>query len=113
MRGADARKWIYGHPDRFARLTAQRVALFWFPDPGHATRSAYAVWAITALSLPGIVLMARRRVPATVYILAVWTLYPLMYYVVVSGDRYRFPLLWTSLAPAGYFLASRWPKTVK
>jgi hypothetical protein len=113
MRGADARKWIYGHPDRFARLTAQRVALFWFPDPGHATRSAYAVWAITALSLPGIVLMARRRLPATVYILAVWTLYPLMYYVVVSGDRYRFPLLWTSLAPAGYFLASRWPKTVK
>jgi len=27
-----------------------------------------------------------------------------MYYVVFSADRYRYPILWTSLLPAGYGL---------
>ena len=27
-----------------------------------------------------------------------------MYYVVVSDMRYRYPILWLSLLPAGYFL---------
>ena len=48
--------------------------------------------------------MAVRRIPLTVFLAAVWLLYPLMYYVVVSSDRYRYPILWTSLLAAGFFV---------
>jgi len=38
------------------------------------------------------------------FVLFVLFIYPLMYYVVVSDVRYRLPVLWLSLLPAGYFL---------
>lgn len=62
------------------------------------------MWLITALSLPGLILMAKRREAVTIYILAVSAIYPLMYYVVVSDMRYRYPVLWLSLLPTGYLL---------
>lgn len=66
-------------------------------------RTAYAIWTITGLSLPGLVLMARRRELVTVFVVAVLAIYPLMYYVVVSDMRCRYPVLWLSLLAAGYF----------
>lgn len=105
LRAADAFRWIGDNPSRFRELTLARFVEFWFPDPAIAPRAAYAIWLVTALSIPGILWMARRREPATLYTLSVWVLYPLMFYVVVSCDRYRYPLLWTSLLPAGYFVA--------
>lgn len=105
LRSADTLRWIGLHPRRFAILTATRIVEFWFPDPNISPRSAYAMWLATALSLPGLWLMIRRRNPALLYILTASLLYPLMFYIVVSSDRYRVPLLWTSLLPAGYFLA--------
>jgi len=62
------------------------------------------VWLITLLSIPGMVLMWRRRERVRWFIFSVWLLYPLIYYVVVASDRYRYPILWTSLLPAGYCL---------
>jgi hypothetical protein len=105
LRTADTLRWIAHHPRRFRELTVARIVDFWFPDPALLPRVAYAIWIVTALSFAGIVLMARHRQPATAYILAVWLLYPPMFYIVVSCDRYRFPLLWTSLLPAGYCAA--------
>lgn len=49
--------------------------------------------------------MLRHRQRIGYFIVAVWLIYPTMYYVMVSSDRYRYPILWTSLLPAGYFLA--------
>jgi hypothetical protein len=105
-RTADAFQWIRSNPRRFRQLTLARIFEFWFTDPGIAPRAAYAIWLITLLSIPGIVLMARRREAGTLFVAAVWLLYPLMFYIVVSCDRYRFPILWTSLLPAGYWIAS-------
>jgi hypothetical protein len=105
LRTSDALEWIERHPARFRQLTLSRIREFWFPDPNIAPRAAYVMWLVTALSVPGIVWMIRRREPATVFTLIVWLLYPLMFYVVVSADRYRYPLYWTSLLPAGYFIA--------
>jgi hypothetical protein len=96
--------WIFSHPRRFAELTAGRVVDFWFPDPGFSPYSSYAIWVITVLSIPGIVLSIGRREATTPLILSIWLIYPLMYYVVFSADRYRYPILWTSLLPAGYGL---------
>jgi hypothetical protein len=102
LRAADAMRWIRANPERFRQLTLARFVEFWFPDPAIVPRVAYAIRVITAISFAGIFLMVRRRQSVTLYILAASLLYPLMFYVVVSCDRYRFPLLWTSLLPAGY-----------
>jgi hypothetical protein len=36
----------------------------------------------------------------------VFLLYPLTYYIVVSGIRYRVPILWVSTLAAGYLVAT-------
>ena len=105
-RVSDTWNWIRSHPDRFRQLTGARMFEFWFPRPVIPAYAGYAIWLATALSIPGLVMMARKRIPVTVFVLSVWLLYPPLYYVVVSSDRYRDPILWTSLLPAGYFLAA-------
>jgi hypothetical protein len=102
---AEAMAWIRAHPLRFGRLTMQRIAEFWFPDPALAGPRVYAIWLITLLSVPGIVLMIRHREKASWFLLLLWIVYPVVYYVVYSNFRYRYPILWASLLPAGYCLA--------
>jgi hypothetical protein len=105
LKQAQAIAWIRSHPARFAQLTAKRFVEFWFPDPNAHPFRCYVIWAITLLSLPGTLLMLRQQQRITFFILGVWLIYPPVYYVMVSVDRYRYPILWTSLLPAGYFLA--------
>ena len=113
-RNQATRQWIKDHPRRFAELTAARAVEFWFPDPGANPRTNYAIWLITALSIPGLFLLLRSRAPIAPWLIASHVLYPTVFYIVVSCDRYRLPLLWASLIPAGYFVA-RWlpARTVK
>jgi hypothetical protein len=124
---AKTKAWIRANPARFLKLTMTRTIEFWFPareviPPGYEyasnfgiphyaqsvarqqNRIAYTIWIITILSLPGLVLMARRREPFVLFVVAVMAIYPLMYYVVVSDLRYRYPVIWLSLLPAGYFI---------
>lgn len=124
-RTADAKAWMLAHPAEFVRLTTRRILEFWFPPaevipPGYAfsANSAdygqrwmrqqhildYAIWAVTGISVLGLVLMTVRRQAIVVFVLAVFVIYPSLYYVVVSDVRYRYPILWLSLLPAGYFL---------
>jgi hypothetical protein len=104
LRTDNSFRWILAHPRQFAHLTGARMVDFWFPDPRPDLYTCYAIWAITLLSIPGIVLAVRARQPIAAFVLCVWVIYPLLYYVVVSCDRYRYPILWTSLLPAGYAL---------
>jgi hypothetical protein len=66
--------------------------------------STFTIWAATGLSVPGLFLLVRRRIPIALYLMAVAAIYPLLYYVVVSDVRYRYPLLWLSLLCPGYLL---------
>ncbi len=124
---ADVKQWVYLHPQKFASLTAKRVVAFWFPvtmpSPAevlrargavpdiikgwiaHRNQVAYAIRVITALSLPGLLLMLYRREPVALYVITVLGIYPLVYYVVISDVRFRYPVLWLSLLPAGYFVS--------
>jgi hypothetical protein len=102
-RTADTFAWIRSHPNRFRQLTVSRIVEFWFPDGLNQT--LYAFWLSTILFVPGLFVMARRREPVTAFVLFVSLVYPLMYYIVVSCDRYRYPILWASQLPAGYFAA--------
>ena len=102
-RTADTFAWIHSNPNRFRQLTVSRFVEFWFPDGDTGNLSAF--WLSTLLFVPGLIFMARRREPATAFVLFVSLVYPLMYYIVVSCDRYRYPILWASQLPAGYFAA--------
>ncbi len=97
--------WIRSHPHRFLELTFARIVQFWFPVPVAPLYSIYMVWIITVLSIPGLFLMLRRRVPAGFFLSAAFLFYPLVYYIVVSEIRYRVPIIWLSSLTAGYFLA--------
>jgi len=109
----DAFEWIRSHPARFRQLTLARIAQFWFPEPEQAPLTSYAIWVITLLSIAGAYLLwgsgsevPRRLKPAPqlLFLVFVWLVYPLTYYIVVACDRYRYPILWTSLLPAGFAL---------
>jgi hypothetical protein len=102
-RTADAFAWIRSRPDRFRQLTVSRAIEFWLPDGLNETNSAF--WLSTILFIPGLILTAKRRETVWAFVLFVSVVYPLMYYVVVSSDRYRYPILWASQLPAGYFVA--------
>jgi hypothetical protein len=104
LRVASTKEWIRDHPRAFLHLTLARFRDFWFPTPeGHPFKSAM-IWIATLLSIPGFVWMVRGRNPAIVFALFVLSIYPLLYYIVVSTVRYRLPVLWLSLLPAGYFV---------
>src|SRR5207247_2176216 len=106
LRTANAMSWIAAHPDRFRSLTLQRFREFWFPTPEERAYMDYIVWLATALSLPGLILMALRRERSIWFVLTALLIYPPVYYLVVSGVRYRYPVLWISLLPAGYLLVA-------
>ena len=104
MRTDDTVAWIRSHPTRFAQLTAARFFYFWLPSLDRARFKGTVIWIATILSLPGIALMAYRRLRVTRFVVAVLVLYPLVYYVVMTSLRYRYPILWLTLLPAGYFV---------
>ena len=101
-----AKDWIRRNPGRFARLTAARIAQFWFPLPEGFGWYAYSLWIVTALSFAGFAWLAWRRAPAALFVAAAWVLYPAVYYMHVSLPYFRYPTLWVSLICAGVVLAS-------
>lgn len=104
MRILDTEHWIKTHPGRFTTLTLERFKEFWFPPLRWNTFSSLMIGLATFLSIPGLILMMYRREPLNWFILFVLFIYPLMYYTVVSDVRYRYPVLWLSLLPAGNLL---------
>lgn len=108
-RTADTKEWIKTHPAHFRALTLQRFRNFWFPPRQRTPFRSYIIWVATALSIPGLTLMIRERAPVSIFVLTVLLIYPVMYYIVISDVRYRYPVLWLSLLPAGYWLARLLP----
>ncbi|MFC5864336.1 hypothetical protein ACFPT7_18665 [Acidicapsa dinghuensis] len=128
LKTQETKQWIASHEGQFLQLTAERFIAFWFPvvekiPPDFVSRSvgrggsqaaqswiaeqnvtAYVMRFATVLSIPGLIVMMRRREPVIWFIIAALALYPLLYYVVVSDMRYRYPVLWISLLAAGYLI---------
>ncbi len=106
----DSKIWIESHPYRFITLTIARFRDFWLPMTGEGFLRSAFIWIATLLSIPGVLMMVRRRMEITTFLCAVIFFYPLMYYVVVSSIRYRLPILWLSLLPCGLFLVDLWDR---
>ena len=105
LRTRDSLRWMATHVTKTMRLMAVRFWQFWFPVAKDQSAYAQAVWLLTVLSVPGFIAMARNRLPGWKYMFAVSVLAPIPYYLVLSGIRYRAPMLWAAQIAAGYFLA--------
>jgi uncharacterized membrane protein YqjE len=111
MRLDETKAWIRSHHERFLRLTFARVANFWFPPVVRSTSLAMrpfalgATWLATLLSLAGLAIMGIRRESSLLFMGTVFLIYPLMYYVVISDIRFRYPILWLTFLCAGYLIA--------
>jgi hypothetical protein len=100
MRTRTAINWIAAHRSRFLELTRQRIVDFWWPPHDWAIR------AITVLSFFGLLAMAHSASGPSLFLAGVLALFPVLYYVVESNIRYRYPIMWTSLLAAGYLLSA-------
>ncbi len=100
LRIRTALDWIAAHRSRFLQLTRERMVDFWWPP------RAWAIRAVTVLSLFGLLAMVRSAFAPSLFCAGVLALYPALYYVVESNIRYRYPILWISLLSAGYLLAA-------
>jgi len=102
----DALDWIRANPRKFLALTAERIVAFWFPHdthdlpailgtPGFRLHFLMTV-LLTPLGFAGLAMLYRSdRLSAS--LLAAWlALYPLVYYIIQSSDRYRLPVLWVT-----------------
>ena len=110
LRTADAKAWMRTHPSAFLRLTLARIRDFWFPVPWDSRFESAVIWLATLLSVPGLVIMARRRDRTLPFVIATLLIYPFMYYMIISDVRYRLPVLWISLLAAGTFVVSIWDR---
>lgn len=102
--------WMRDRPARFLALSITHARLFWFPDAEGSPWYAFGVAAVTLASFFGFLLLARRREPTLLYLVAVQLLYPLIYYLVQIDPRFRAPILWVSLLGAGCLLAEGWSR---
>ena len=95
----EAMQWIRSNPATFAQLVALRAFHFWFPIGRNAAHTALE-WSVTLLSMIGLYLLYLRHRAAALLILAIWLLYPPLYYIVLWSSRYRYPIDWTLLLTA-------------
>jgi hypothetical protein len=99
----EAKAWIKTHPGRFLQLTLERVFYFWFPPMQRMWQTATYV-LITVLGFAGVWAALRRKQMAVWLILSIWLTFPLIYYVIESYARYRYPMDWTFLLMGSYGL---------
>jgi hypothetical protein len=98
--------WIRDNPRRFASLTARRFAYFWLTPYRTQAWKNFVLTPWTILAIYGLVLMVHRGFGFGWLIAALWIGYPLVYYVVQTDTRYRYPIEWTFTLLAVYAVDS-------
>jgi hypothetical protein len=91
--------WVKAHPARFAELVIQRIWYTWMPVT--ASRMRDLVFRIlTALSVSGLLVIARRRKQAAMLLAIPLIVYPLPFYLIQVHLRYRYPMNFVVLLTA-------------
>lgn len=91
------KEWVRLHPYKFAMLTAERAAYFWFPldrTDRFSLLTGILMSAVTAFSLLGLLWM---RSDGFLILIAALIPYSLTYYMAQFEQRYRYPVFWISL----------------
>lgn len=95
---AEALHFIRENPVRFLRISGVRVIYFWAGTPKAARNGALGIlknWFViveSVLSLGGLLLLLKRKHRFAGVLAAVCVLYPAIYYVTFTDQRYRHPL---------------------
>ena len=106
---------MVGKSCRRTLIRPWRCSCTWSPVSSRAGRGEHqpALESLTAAVraqslLTGVHILAPviQLSPTTALFSAIFLLYPLLYYVVVSEERYRLPILWLSCLTAGYLLTA-------
>ena len=106
QQGYFARQWIATHPSRFALLCLRRFAYFWIGIPHVQKDGEKNLFSLvfSVLSIGGLVLALRRRLPASFLLASLLVFYPLMYYITFPQPRYRHAIEPEMLLLAMYFV---------
>lgn len=99
-----ALRWISGHPARFIKLSAQRFIAFWLPTETLTIHYAGSgrrlerglIYVMTLLSGLGLVILYRRDSRSAAVCMSCLAVFPLVYYIVQYGHRYRYPIMWVT-----------------
>lgn len=103
----DAIRWIIAHPRRFIDLTAEHFKLFWW-SVGGSRRQLVGRTAALLLAAVGLVWLWQQERLSALLLINLFVLYPLVYYLLQSYGRYRFPIEWAVIVLAVYALQRLW-----
>jgi 4-amino-4-deoxy-L-arabinose transferase-like glycosyltransferase len=101
IRAAEATKWIERNPGRFTRLTLQRIFWFWF-TPSHWPLKTMFHSGVVVLGAIGLWFLWRDNRRAACLLSVLWVIFPLPFYAIQIGSRYRYPMEWLLWLLAGY-----------
>jgi hypothetical protein len=97
----EALRWIISHPARFIKLSIMRFTAFWMPTEAFTVHDAsgrrlerVAIYLMTLLSVPGLVILCRRDIKSAAVLISCLSVFPVVYYIVEFEDRYRHPIMW-------------------
>lgn len=109
----DVSQWIVAHPTRFGAMTLRRVSAFWFPhendslwkemtSPGSRRKERLTIYLTTILSFVGIATLMKANRAFCIVLVSWLLLFPLIYYIALFEDRYRYPVLWVTFVLAAH-----------
>ena len=101
---AESLKWIQADPLQAAKLTLLHFTYFWLP-PAQTLLVRLLRVSLTLLAWAGCWMLWRTRHPAFLPVLTIWLTFPLIYIIVYWSSRYRYPIEWTLLLCAAFFIA--------
>jgi 4-amino-4-deoxy-L-arabinose transferase-like glycosyltransferase len=104
-----AADWIKANPAKFARLTLQRVAEFWFPSSSRRFQGLI-LGAISLVGMMGLYTLWRVRPEAALLFFLTYATFPLVYYVLNAEHRHSMPLQPFLLLSATLFVWQRSPQ---
>ena len=103
MRLHEGLTWISSHPGQFMKLSTMRFIAFWMPTDTFTIhyasgrrRERVAIYLLTLLSIPGLIVLFRRDIKSALILLSCLTVFPPVYYFVYFDYRYRYPIMWVT-----------------
>ncbi len=112
---AETFAWIKANPARFARLTAQRFAIYWFfPDWQHLPKTII-LWTRTMLAFAGLAVIWRANLMSARVLTLILLVVPLPNYLVHVALKHSYPIDWifSLLASVAVAYMISWLKKVR
>lgn len=103
--------WVRANPREACERLVRRIVRFWFLPWGRMSFRIFS-WAVTAAALTAwFIWWIRTRHAASWLIGGLWVAFPLVYYLLLIDNRYRYPIEWSLYLMAGhgvYLVFARW-----